>query len=99
MFSHLLYSKLSHTCSFYVPLRLNPELDVRRDRYSGIPNAEGGKLNKVIEKWVKMSFYRASRGVSMVKHKIRDWYLGRYMDHLVDSIVKLNQGRKNWYKL
>ena len=33
----------------------------------------------------------------MVKHKIRGWYLGRYMDHLADNIVKLSQGRKNWY--
>ena len=32
-----------------------------------------------------------------IKDKIRGWYLGRHMDHLADSIAKLNQGRENWY--
>ena len=33
-----------------------------------------------------------------IKDKIRGRYLGRYMDHLADSIAKLSQGRENWYK-
>ena len=32
-----------------------------------------------------------------LKDKIRGRYLGRHMDHLADSIVKMSQGRKNWY--
>ena len=43
----------------------------------------------------EMSFYSASRGVSM--DKIRSRYLGRNMDHQADSIAKLSQGRENWY--
>ena len=43
-----------------------------------------------------MSLFNASRGVSIVKDKIRSRYLGRHMDHLADSIAKLSQGRENW---
>ena len=32
-----------------------------------------------------------------IKDKIRGRYLGRHMDHLVDSIAKLSQGREKWY--
>ena len=32
-----------------------------------------------------------------IKDKIRGRYLGRHMDHMAESIAKLNQGRENWY--
>ena len=71
-------------------------------RYSGIPSAERGWLNIVKDIYLdivdEMSLYTASRGfLSIVKDNIRGQYLGRHMDHLVNSIANLSQGRKNCY--